>query len=117
MAPRLPLRPLSDGHSCLSVHHAQRARLQRPDDVLARGPRYLVDVMLLADDGEGEEGTGICGVVLRDEELRKDTQRLSRAGSEAPRQGGAGEGGRGEASSAILRGLREVRATSVQETD
>lgn len=100
---------MSDGHSCLSVHHAQRARLQRPDDVLARGPRYLVDVMLLADDGEGEEGTGICGVVLRDEELRKDTQRLSRAGSEAPRQG--------EASSAILRGLREVRATSVQETD
>lgn len=37
------------------------------------GSLYLEDVMLLANDGEREEGAGICGVILWDEELEKDT--------------------------------------------
>lgn len=72
------------------------APLKRPDDALATGSHYLVDVMLLADDGEREEGTGIRGVILGDEELQKDTQRLSWAGSEAPWEVQEGTGrGRG----------------------
>lgn len=36
---------------------------------------YLVDVMLLADDGEREKGAGICGVILWNEELGKGAQK------------------------------------------
>lgn len=48
--------------------------------------------MLLADDGEREEGAGICGVIFWDEELEKDTQRLSWLGNEALREAGEGTG-------------------------
>lgn len=37
------------------------------------GSLYLEDVMFLANDGEREEGAGIRGVILWDEELEKDT--------------------------------------------
>lgn len=38
------------------------------------GSPYLEDVMLLANDGEREEGAGIRGVILWNEELEKDTE-------------------------------------------
>lgn len=38
---------------------------------------YLVDVMLLADDGEREKGAGVCGVILWNEELGKGAQKSS----------------------------------------
>lgn len=56
--------------------------------------------MLLADDGEREEGAGICGVILWNEELEKDTQRLSCVGNEALRKPG-----KGQASLAVPSGL------------
>lgn len=59
--------------------------LNRLDSVLSSGSPYLVDVMLLTDDGEREEGAGICGVILWDKELERDTQRLGWGGSEAHR--------------------------------
>lgn len=54
---------------------------------------YLVDVMLLANDGEREEGAGVRGVILWNEELEKDTQRPSWGGSETPREARGGTGG------------------------
>lgn len=50
------------------------------------GSLYLEDVMLPANDGEREEGAGIRGVILWNEELEKDTQRLSWVGNEALRE-------------------------------
>lgn len=43
------------------------------DNVPSSSSPYLVDVMLLTDDGEREEGAGICGVILWDKELERDT--------------------------------------------
>lgn len=47
---------------------------------------YLVDVMLLIDDGEREKGAGIRGIILWDKELERETHRLGWGGSEAPRE-------------------------------
>lgn len=54
------------------------ACLNHLDNVLKSVSWYLVDMVLLANDGEREEGAGVRGVILWDEELEKDTQRLSR---------------------------------------
>lgn len=45
--------------------------LNRHEGVPLSGSPYLVDVMLLTDDGEREEGAGIRGVVLWNEELQR----------------------------------------------
>lgn len=40
--------------------------------------------MLLADDREREEGAGVCGVILWNEELGKGAQKLSGMGVRIP---------------------------------
>lgn len=37
---------------------------------------YLVDVMLFADNREWEKGTGICGIILWNDELGKDEKKI-----------------------------------------
>lgn len=69
------------------------ALLQRLHSEPPPGAPHLVDVMLLANDGEREEGAGIRGVILWNEELEKDAQRPSWGGSEAPREARGGTGG------------------------
>lgn len=51
---------------------------------------YLVDVMLFADNRKWEKGTGICGIILWNEELGKDEKKkLSGMGMRVPqKQGG-----------------------------
>lgn len=69
------------------------ALLQRLHNEPPPGAPYLVDVMLLANDGERKEGAGIRGIILWNEELEKDTQRPSWGGSKAPREARGGTGG------------------------
>ena len=64
-------------HHLFRVNHAH-CYLNHLDNVLPPVSWYLVDMVLLANDGEREEGAGIRGVILWDEELEQDTQRLSR---------------------------------------
>lgn len=62
------------------------------DNVPLSGSLYLVDMMFLANDGEREEGAGIGGVILWNEELERDTQQLSWGRTETPRKAGEGTG-------------------------
>ena len=82
------------------------------------GSRYLVDVMLLANDGEREEGAGIGGVILWNEELEQEPQRLSGWEWGSQRRRGrdtSGKGGHLRASLAILRGPGESEEPRSQE--
>lgn len=84
-------------------------------NVLPWGSLYLIDVVLLADNGKWEEGAGIRGVLLWNQELRKDAWRLSRGGSEPPRRARTGCSLWGQLGSP--QGMREVRVTSIQRKD
>lgn len=75
------------------------------------GSLYLEDVMLLANNGEREEGAGICGIILWNEELEKDTQRMSWVGNELLEKTG-----KGQTSLVVLGELQEVTVTSIQGT-
>ena len=66
-----------------------------PLSCLDKGPRqagpYPVDVVFLIDDGERQEGAGIGGVVLRDEELEREIRRgWAGVGGQLPQKRGKG---------------------------
>lgn len=113
LAPRSSWTPSSYTSSESTV---PTACLNHLDNVPSSGSWYLVDVVLLANDGERKEGAGVRGVILWDEELEGDTQRLNgwEGGSQRSRgRDRSGKGSHWRASLTILRGPRGVRGTWV----